>query len=126
MACTPLYQNGQRVGFICSRGRARTRPCVECGTPSTKLCDYPLEGKRKGKTCDRPLCDACAVTQPKVRHIGTNTDELTTSPPDDTFDLCPAHARHRITAELNQVTLSYATPPKLVAPLMAPAKKERA
>ena len=93
MTCTPIYQDGKRIGFVCSRGRAKTKACVVCGDPSTKLCDYPLTGKRSGKTCDRPLCDKCAVTQPSIRHIDTQAVTFTETPPDDTFDLCPTHSR---------------------------------
>lgn len=32
--------------------------CRECGDVSGYLCDFPV-GKR-GKTCDAPLCEACA------------------------------------------------------------------
>lgn len=95
MTCTPIYLHGQHVGFVCSRGTRtkKAKPCVGCGQPSTKLCDHPLTGKRAGKTCDRPLCDACAVVQPTVRHLDTKAVTFTTTPSDETFDLCPAHAR---------------------------------
>jgi len=114
MTCTPIYQNGKRIGFICSRGRSRTKPCVECGSPSTKLCDFPLKGKRAGKTCDRPLCDACAVTQPNVTHIETKTPHFTETPSTDTFDLCPAHAR---ATEEQRATESLFTDPTLGPPI---------
>jgi hypothetical protein len=50
--------------FIC--GRRRVAPCMTegCGKPHTSLCDYPLTGSLKGKTCDRKMCDGCRVKQP--------------------------------------------------------------
>lgn len=83
--------NGELSQFIiCSRGnRRRPPPCVACGKPSTLLCDYPLRGKKQGRTCDRALCDQCtkrgAATQ--LGAIGGGFREV------DTFDLCPTHAR---------------------------------
>ena len=61
------------MAFICTRGN-RSKPCAICGRPHTKLCDYPLHGAKAGKTCDRPLCERCAVHQE----------------PD--VDFCPTHA----------------------------------
>jgi hypothetical protein len=120
MPCDVLYMGGKRVGIVCTRGRTRkAKPCVVCGNPSTKLCDFALTGKRAGKTCNRPLCDKCATVVPNVSHLNP------TAAPNDTFDLCPAHAQQRRDDELGQISLSYATSPKLVAPLMAPAAKER-
>jgi hypothetical protein len=62
--------------FIC--GRRRVAPCMTegCGRPHTSLCDFPLTGSLKGKTCDRKMCDRCRVRQP-----GKNRD------------YCPVHAR---------------------------------
>lgn len=51
----------------------RPRVCKVCGrkTPDYVLCDFPTG---PGKTCDVPLCKACA------RHTDPNTDH------------CPLHA----------------------------------
>jgi hypothetical protein len=57
--------NGTRA-IICTRGR--TQRCKYCGRPSTKLCDWPLAGEKKGKTCDIPMCERCAA------HIEPDTD----------------------------------------------------
>jgi hypothetical protein len=64
---------GDTVAFVCGP-RQRSKPCVGCGKPHTKLCDFPLMGPKAGKTCDRPLCDRCAVS-------------------DGDIDYCPTHAR---------------------------------
>lgn len=61
--------------IICGRGHRR-KPCCSCGKPSSKLCDYPLRGRLSGKTCDRPICDVCAV---KID-------------PKQDVDFCPTHA----------------------------------
>lgn len=74
MTCTPLPGG---LGWTCTRGsRTPPAPCSVCSKhPHTKLCDYALTGKRAGSTCDRKLCDACAVS------LGSDRDH------------CPAHAR---------------------------------
>lgn len=74
MPCRPLDLGNGVTGFACSRGE-RTKPCVECGRASNKLCDGELRGKMQGKTCDRPLCARCAIK------VGPDKD------------LCHAHAR---------------------------------
>lgn len=72
MPCHPLPGGG----FVCTHGRARrAKPCSVCGAPSTKLCDFPLKGKKTGKTCDAPICDRCAAA------FG------------DEIDYCPPHAK---------------------------------
>lgn len=80
MACNPFVVKGASgavvgVGFACTRGDRRIRPCSSCGQASTLLCDEPLRGSKKGKTCDAPLCRGCAVEVGPDRH------------------LCPPHAR---------------------------------
>jgi hypothetical protein len=73
MACT-RFQVGNAVAFACTRGPVRKHRC-SCGAVATKQCDAPLRGKKQGQTCDKYLCDGCAVA------IGPE------------IDLCPAHAR---------------------------------
>lgn len=69
--------NGE-LTIACSRGRRKAAPpCAACGRPSTKQCDYPLRGKKTGKTCDRHLCNACAVV------VGSESG--------DSVDFCKAH-----------------------------------
>ena len=61
--------------IVCGLRGAKKKKCwVEhCTTPNTKLCDYPVEGK-KSKTCDRPICDKHATS------VGPDRD------------VCPLHA----------------------------------
>jgi hypothetical protein len=72
--CNHVILPGGAHAIICGRG-SRPRPCSVCGRPHSKLCDFPLRGAKAGKTCDRTLCDQCAVHQE----------------PD--LDYCPAHAK---------------------------------
>jgi len=81
--------SGHAVGWVCSRGRQASKPCVGCGRPSDLLCDYPLHGEKNGKTCDKPICRRCA------KHVGHNRD------------FCPAHAR------MTAPELPWREPPKL-------------
>lgn len=59
-------QDGTPVHILCDRRPVKK---CKCGRPSTKLCDFELgppdhaQGAH-GKTCDRPLCDRCAVHIP--------------------------------------------------------------
>jgi hypothetical protein len=77
-------------GFVCSRGQRR-KVCSECkARPATLLCDYPLKGRKAGKTCDRALCRRCAVqVQGIPEQLGFALEAIVA----DTVDLCPAHAR---------------------------------
>lgn len=64
--------------IVCRRGaRPRAAPCdlAGCNREHTKLCDFPLRGKRAGATCDAKICDAHAT------QVGPGRD------------YCPAHAR---------------------------------
>lgn len=82
MPCDHVKLPGGGYAIVCSRGR-RPKRCSSCGRASSKLCDYPLRGEKAGKTCDLPICDACAT------HV----------PPDT--DYCPPHAR-LMAAEANR------------------------
>lgn len=42
--------------IICGRGRKSSPPCVTCGKPSTRLCDFTVTAHSTG-TCDRAMCD---------------------------------------------------------------------
>ena len=65
--------------IVCRRGQ-RLRSAAPCSVPGcgekhTHLCDYPLKGKKAGKTCDAKLCEGHAT------RIATGQDR------------CPAHAK---------------------------------
>lgn len=55
-----MIKTGDVTIIACSRGYGRPMEPCSCGRPSRYLCDYPLKGSKKGLTCSRPLCDACA------------------------------------------------------------------
>ena len=62
--------------IVCTRGKRMPRKCyMNCGRWSSKLCDWPVG---KGRTCDRPLCDTCAVAAGKD------------------MDFCPSHSQERL------------------------------
>lgn len=66
MACGTVKLPGGAFAIVC--GLPKPKPCIYCGRPHTKLCDFPLEAQKKGKTCDRPMCDRCTT------HIDPDTD----------------------------------------------------
>lgn len=76
MPCDHVALPGGGYAIVCRRDRRK--PCIVCGRPSSKLCDFPLTGGKAGKTCDRPLCVRCAV------HVGTDSD------------FCPSHPRTEV------------------------------
>lgn len=61
--------------ITCRRSALRVRCSIEgCIREHTKLCDFPLKGRKAGKTCDKKLCDEHATK------VGPDRD------------CCPAHA----------------------------------
>ena len=75
MPCTPFRAADGSVGIICGRGRQPRRPCVSCGAPSTRLCDFPTSATT---TCDAPLCARC------TQRLGRSGDR------------CPEHRVRRL------------------------------
>lgn len=100
MVCKGAASDGGMI-FVCTRNS--DRPLCRCGNVATKLCDYPLRGKK----CDVPLCRSCAVdttkldflTKGQIEALGcewyeTRGGNRKLKPKSgDTFDLCPVHAR---------------------------------
>jgi len=77
MPCIPFLG-----GIVCIRGRReKPRHCWvrHCDDPVTKLCDWPMDGK---KTCDRNICDGHADEVGPDRHY------------------CPAHSIEKAKSEL--------------------------
>ena len=67
--------------FICCRSGRRPMCSVPgCNGPGQFQCDFPLAGKKRGKTCSKYLCRVHRVQQPIV--VGLQTEAL---------DYCPAH-----------------------------------
>lgn len=61
--------DGRVIGIACSRIRRGPKPlCSVCRkSPGTQLCDGP-KPNGASKTCDAPLCRACA------EHVGPDRD----------------------------------------------------
>ena len=74
MPCQHVKIPGGGYAIICGRGK-RPIICSVCHRIGSKLCDWPVGN---GKTCDRPLCDACAVSGGKE------------------IDFCPSHQQERL------------------------------
>ncbi|MCA9680743.1 MAG: hypothetical protein KC457_00990 [Myxococcales bacterium] len=76
MVCRQIDLGGGASAIVCSRGqRAPQCSTKGCRNTATRLCDFPLQGKRAGQTCSAQLCESCAQVQA------------------DGTDYCPAHAR---------------------------------
>jgi len=60
MTCVPI-KSGDVRGFLCGGKALQQVSLCECGRVATYLCDHPVG---RGRTCDRPLCDGCAVHHP--------------------------------------------------------------
>jgi hypothetical protein len=73
MPCVTIFdKDGKAIGHACVRGPVRR--CRFCKTGiMTKLCDFDVG---RGKTCDAPMCEACAT------------------PKEPEIDYCPNHAQH--------------------------------
>lgn len=102
MSCERIVgTDGQAMGFIRTRVTSSRPPCEQCGADATVLCDYPLGGSKKGKTCDKKLCRRCAVrvdaaSLPRaIRHPAKlSGSHIVGKLQGDTVDVCPAHARY--------------------------------
>ena len=96
--------DGTRI-VMCGWRPERQPRCAECrGQKATKLCDFPVAA---GVTCDRNLCDRCAVQIGRVdarlspgnelvrvlaRNPKMRGDFVPWLCEEDTVDYCPAHA----------------------------------
>ncbi len=78
MRCTPFVSpDGKITGYICGPRRP-VKKCSACKVRDASLeCDFPLAGKKLGKTCDAALCASCATEKGPNRHY---------CPPHDTHD----------------------------------------
>jgi hypothetical protein len=73
MPCHGFNKDG--VSGIYCTGRKGRKKCAACGTQWASLeCDFPDQNRKSG-TCDKPLCNGCAVT------VGPDRD------------FCPHHPR---------------------------------
>jgi hypothetical protein len=63
----PCTRSGNAI--ICSRGSRRPPRCIYCGTPSSHLCDFPVEREGKTTTCDAALCRRCSTRIPGARDL---------------------------------------------------------
>ena len=62
MTCETLTMPNGTVAIVCNGRRHTRKPCAHCGGASSKLCDYPVRAElRRSRTCDKPLCERCAV-----------------------------------------------------------------
>lgn len=87
MACDELHPKGGGTFFICNRSQRSARCSVAgCSSRASLQCDFPLAGRKAGKTCDRHLCARHGVRQRTVTRIEAGTAF------DDTIDFCPVHA----------------------------------
>jgi hypothetical protein len=70
MICQTISLPDGSRAIVCGPG---SRQRCTCGRRASLLCDWKVKGKKSG-TCDRPICDRCALS------------------PAEGKDLCPEHA----------------------------------
>jgi hypothetical protein len=76
MACRTIKLGAGVTAIVCGpRGRRQWCSIPGCHGECARLCDFPLLGKKAGKTCDAKVCRDHATS------VGTD------------LDYCPAHAR---------------------------------
>lgn len=66
MACEKIQFADGNFAIVC--GVRRPKRYCSCGKPADFLCDFPLSGKKAGKTCDKPVCKTCRL------HISPDKD----------------------------------------------------
>lgn len=64
MTCR-IVKVGESVAIVCGP-RPRRQKCSSCGAGAGLLCDWKLGG---GKTCDKPICRACAMEVEPEKHL---------------------------------------------------------
>ncbi len=72
--CNTVNLPGGGYAIVCGGHNRKVRKCA-CGKVAALLCDWPIGG---GKTCDKPVCQDCAVKG------GPNVD------------FCPSHERLKL------------------------------
>jgi hypothetical protein len=92
MPCYMMRLADGGVAIVCARGRqGKQKRCHVCNCPESittmKLCDYPVAGKKRSQTCDKPICIEHAL------HVEPDTD------------YCPEHAK-AITEKHHEVIMS--------------------
>lgn len=65
MPCETITLPGGISAIVCTRRKPRRRCSCGSGQFTSLLCDHP---KPRGGTCDKPLCDGCAVVVGTDRH----------------------------------------------------------
>lgn len=58
MPCTKISGDDGAIIFVCTRSPISK---CGCGKKAVFLCSYKLKGSKTGQTCDKKLCQKCAV-----------------------------------------------------------------
>jgi hypothetical protein len=74
MTCRYVDLGGGNYAITCGGRGQRSHRCKDCGRDATLQCDFPLRGRKTGRTCSVYLCAGCATAV-------------------DGKDLCAPHAR---------------------------------
>ncbi len=65
MVCRTMPLPGGGYAIVCGPAPKRKR-CSACGKPADLLCDWKVD---TAKTCDAPICAACAVEPAPDKHL---------------------------------------------------------
>jgi hypothetical protein len=66
MACKHIRLPDGTVVMVCGIKPARKKPCIQCGKPAGRECDW----------CDRPICSACSTRRGDVDACADHKYEL--------------------------------------------------
>jgi len=74
------------VAIVSRGGRRPACEVVGCRGRADFQCDYPLKGKKAGKTCDRHLCERCRISQGGDRDYCPQHEAMAREKPDAVTD----------------------------------------
>jgi hypothetical protein len=78
---TVIDGNGRELAIACSRGERHRCSTPGCQNDGTKQCDFPVKRNGKPGTCDRYICQKCAMrVGPDLDYCGPHARQAKASP----------------------------------------------
>ena len=113
MSCRTVDLPGGNGTVIVRRRGRKPASCSYCSRPSSRLCDFPVKGKRGG-TCDVAMCERCSTRIAGERDLCRDHASLWNTPRQEAERcalpaLCPAG--HRVIASTGECDTMRETSP---------------